>query len=185
MCLGDSAGWISIYDISRTGLKNDLEAAIQIDTMPLITSFKSHAEDITDIQLINKVIVTSSTDCTVRLFTSKGQFIGILGQNNIWDLENLDLTSVEIPADLMNQKVEESENQHRVKLPEVKTEEQKKTINPKGEQDNMLVDSWFARSIYAREKFLKQSHEQKQASHRKIYHELAELPLLSLPKIRG
>ncbi|XP_033123836.1 uncharacterized protein LOC117122395 [Anneissia japonica] len=34
------------------------------------------------------IVITSSVDCTVRLWTTEGHYIGTLGQSDVWDIYN-------------------------------------------------------------------------------------------------
>jgi WD40 repeat protein len=58
---GDTAGWISIYSIAQSISKKE---------QGLINTFRAHQQTITSLDLIEKdgLIVTSSSDCSVRLF---------------------------------------------------------------------------------------------------------------------
>lgn len=58
---GDTAGWISIYSISQSISKKE---------QGLINTFRAHQQTVTSLELIeqDELIVTSSSDCSVRLF---------------------------------------------------------------------------------------------------------------------
>lgn len=175
---------MSIFDISRTALRNDLESSVHIDTMPQITSFKAHTEDITDMLLVDKHIVTSSTDCTVRMFTQKGEFIGIFGQKSLWDLENLDLRSASKPLDLLELSDTVQTDSSKIVAPDSSLSplDLKKAIS-KPEADAIMLESWFSKSLYAKERFIHRPRKTLVKSHNKVYHELAEISSLMLPKI--
>ena len=59
----------------------------------LLTSWRRHTETVTSIALIDhkELIVTSSLDCTARVWTHEGQYVGTFGQAENWDLSD-DLT---------------------------------------------------------------------------------------------
>ena len=58
-----------------------------------IFSWRGHTETVTSIALIDhkELIVTSSLDCTARVWTHEGQYVGTFGQTDNWDLSD-DLT---------------------------------------------------------------------------------------------
>ena len=183
--MADVSGWVSIYDISRTALRNDLESSVHIDTMPRITSFKAHTEDITDMLLVDKHIVTSSTDCTVRMFTQKGEFIGIFGQQASWDSDNLDLQSASKPLDLLElSDTLQTDTTSKIVAPDSSLSplELKKAIS-KPDADAVMLESWFSKSLYAKERFINRPRKTLVKSHNRIYHELAEITSLILPKL--
>ncbi|KAJ3417383.1 hypothetical protein HDV05_004848 [Chytridiales sp. JEL 0842] len=84
---GDSAGWITVMDISETCLDDS-----EYVTPPKIVShFRGHVRCIMSVEFIGtNSIVTSSVDGTARLFTIHGEYIGTLGQENMWDLSSPD-----------------------------------------------------------------------------------------------
>ena len=49
-----------------------------IDVWPVILSWRGHVESVSAIDLVeqNKVLLTSSSDCTVRMWTTEGHYIG-------------------------------------------------------------------------------------------------------------
>ncbi|XP_055893432.1 WD repeat-containing protein on Y chromosome-like isoform X2 [Biomphalaria glabrata] len=56
----------------------------------LLYKWRGHVESVASMDLVesNNVLVTSSSDCTVRLWTHQGHYIGTLGQSEQWDLYN-------------------------------------------------------------------------------------------------
>ncbi|KAJ3391675.1 hypothetical protein HDU92_008924 [Lobulomyces angularis] len=82
---GDVLGYISVWDISETCWEDT-----EVFTMPLISSFRGHVKSVLSVDLIESVdiIVTASADCTARIFTYKGEYVGTLGQSDLWDLTN-------------------------------------------------------------------------------------------------
>jgi hypothetical protein len=158
-----------------------MESSISIDSMPLLISFRAHAEDITDIQLIGKQIVTCSTDCTVRMFTKKGEFIGVFGQQKLWDIYNLNLEAADIPADIMH--MEEVPKNILPNLGANLYELAKKNMIGKSEAENFILESWFSKSIYAKERFINRPRKICSKAHTSIYHELTEISTVSLPRI--
>jgi hypothetical protein len=148
--------------------------------MPQITSFKAHGEDITDMLLVGTLIVTSSTDCTVRMFTQKGEFIGIFGQQALWDLENLDLHNTSIPQDILQLSSTVQSEASKMIAPDSSLSQIKVTSKP--EEKSAILESWFAKSLYAKERFINRPRKTLIKSHN-IYHELVEIPTLILPKL--
>ncbi len=56
---------------------------------PLLTSFRGHLRSVTSIDIakadLDYFIITSSPDCSIRLWTIGGTFIGIFGQKSFWN----------------------------------------------------------------------------------------------------
>ncbi|XP_067102784.1 cilia- and flagella-associated protein 337 [Osmerus mordax] len=81
----DQAGFVYVYDIKTYALGTGhtlqtLQAAK--------TYWRAHTSSITGLQIVDsdQVVLTSSVDCTVRLWSSNGQFIGTFGQAENWSL---------------------------------------------------------------------------------------------------
>ncbi|KAJ2996375.1 acetylornithine aminotransferase [Globomyces sp. JEL0801] len=85
---GDAKGNIVIYDIQNAGIENQSDLTDCSSVMPIKIAFKAHAASITCVEIMetNSLIVSSSVDCTVRIFTCLGEFIGVLGQPTSWDI---------------------------------------------------------------------------------------------------
>ena len=50
--------------------------------------WRAHCKNITSIEYIDtaKVVISSSIDCTIRLWSADGKYIGTFGQDEIWNL---------------------------------------------------------------------------------------------------
>lgn len=107
---GDNQGYIRVWDIHDYCYGADVDARrrkqlerrrpclvdkheltsryyIPINTPPeLLTSFRGHCKAITTITYVDKseLIVSGSADCSVRLWTLRGRYIGTFGQNMHW-----------------------------------------------------------------------------------------------------
>ncbi|XP_013411389.1 WD repeat-containing protein on Y chromosome [Lingula anatina] len=68
---------------------------------PLLNSFRGHLKAITSIDFVEgkDLLVTASSDCTVRLWTLCGRFVGTFGQKNPWDLK-ASITVKDLPRNL-------------------------------------------------------------------------------------
>ncbi|XP_022086406.1 WD repeat-containing protein on Y chromosome-like isoform X1 [Acanthaster planci] len=82
---GDSRGFVTAWDVEgycQFG-KEDIPP-------PVLGSWRAHIESITSMNLIqaHNVLITSSLDCTVRLWTTEGHYVGTLGQQQPWDIYN-------------------------------------------------------------------------------------------------
>jgi WD40 repeat protein len=62
----DAAGWVSVWDIRKICVTDDMPKIL-----PLITEFRAHAKPIAAMvwMELSEMILTSSTDCTVRINT--------------------------------------------------------------------------------------------------------------------
>ncbi|CAL8347862.1 unnamed protein product [Arctogadus glacialis] len=75
----DRVGYIFVYNV-RT---------LSQDHQPLRENFwRAHTSTITGLQVVGygRMLLTSSTDCTVRLWSIHGEFIGTFGQADSWNL---------------------------------------------------------------------------------------------------
>lgn len=54
----------------------------------MIKRWRAHCQHISSIEYIetSKVLITGSSDHTIRLWTPKGMYIGTLGQDEAWNL---------------------------------------------------------------------------------------------------
>jgi hypothetical protein len=52
----------------------------------LLIAYRAHLRPITSISYANnrEIVITSSIDCTIRLFTLTGRYIGFMGQTIPW-----------------------------------------------------------------------------------------------------
>ncbi|XP_058269068.1 WD repeat-containing protein on Y chromosome [Hemibagrus wyckioides] len=78
----DHVGYIYVYDIKECAITNEQKP-------PKTMNFwRAHINSITGLQIIenDQVLLTSSLDCTVRLWSIHGEFIGTFGQPEQWSL---------------------------------------------------------------------------------------------------
>ncbi|XP_036392841.1 WD repeat-containing protein on Y chromosome [Megalops cyprinoides] len=78
----DQSGYIYVYDINMYALGPERDA-------PKMTNYwRAHISRVTCLQIIedDNMLLTSSTDCTVRLWTIHGEFIGTFGQSESWSI---------------------------------------------------------------------------------------------------
>ncbi|KAJ3372787.1 hypothetical protein HDU91_001902 [Kappamyces sp. JEL0680] len=193
LAVGDAGGYVSLWDIAKAGLENDNDfESAAVGRMPMIRRFKAHTAVITDIQFAGNRIVSSSTDSTVRIFTLDGSYLGTFGQNQAWDLDTVDRKSHPPDIRIEDEEVDDKGSQL---LQSLSTEEKKQTLAIRDQRrissvsaDKGFLESWYAKSIYASERFHNRAKraarlQKSQESRMNIYHELTELPAISLPKI--
>ncbi|XP_028973782.2 WD repeat-containing protein 49-like [Esox lucius] len=78
----DQLGYVYVYHVKTYALGSER-------TPPTAENYwRAHTGSITGLQLINndRVLLTSSIDCTVRLWSAYGEFIGTFGQQDIWSI---------------------------------------------------------------------------------------------------
>ncbi|XP_053556792.1 uncharacterized protein LOC128648157 [Bombina bombina] len=83
LCAADQQFSVYIWNISQYAL-HGLE-----DKPPtLLHCWRAHLCDITSVIPLSKhgLVVTSSMDCTVKLWSLQGEHIGTFGQNEMWDI---------------------------------------------------------------------------------------------------
>ncbi|XP_066517202.1 cilia- and flagella-associated protein 337 isoform X2 [Hoplias malabaricus] len=78
----DHVGYVCVYDIQQSAL------TFQQKPPKIVNFWRAHIGSITGLQIIenDQVLLTSSTDCTVRLWSIHGEFIGTFGQPERWSL---------------------------------------------------------------------------------------------------
>ncbi|OCT97088.1 WD repeat-containing protein 64 [Xenopus laevis] len=82
LCAADQLFYVYIWNISQYALHGP-----EAQPPPLIHCWRAHSYDITRVVPVvkHKLVVTSSVDCTVRLWSMKGEPIGTFGQSELWD----------------------------------------------------------------------------------------------------
>jgi hypothetical protein len=88
---GNSLGYLQLWDISSYCLDKGCEEdtpTVDKTPPPLKLAWRSHISSIVSIDTAEEVgvIVTASTDCTVRLWTTRGRYIGTFGQRAAWQV---------------------------------------------------------------------------------------------------
>ncbi|KAJ3128804.1 WD40 repeat domain 95 [Physocladia obscura] len=79
---GDTLGYIVIYNIKDCCI--DGRENISVPTV--LSEFRAHLRCIVSLELMESHILTASTDGTSRMFTNDGLYIGTLGQELAWDI---------------------------------------------------------------------------------------------------
>ncbi|XP_078512126.1 cilia- and flagella-associated protein 337-like [Lissotriton helveticus] len=81
--VADSAGYVHVYDIQDYALHGP-----EPGQPKYINHWRAHVDIITTLQLVDedKVLLTSSLDCAVRLWSMEGEFIGTFGQLEPWEI---------------------------------------------------------------------------------------------------
>ncbi|XP_028320780.1 WD repeat-containing protein on Y chromosome [Gouania willdenowi] len=79
--VGDQIGYIYVYSTETFAFEHKMPRAAKM--------WRAHTGRITGLHIIDsdQVVLTSSTDCTVRLWSARGQFIGTFGQPEIWSVD--------------------------------------------------------------------------------------------------
>ncbi|EDV24388.1 uncharacterized protein TRIADDRAFT_63930 [Trichoplax adhaerens] len=88
----DAKGFIGTWDI-----KTYASGGKEYMPPDVLYSWRAHTQTITSMDLIEyqEAIATASTDCTLRLWTYEGKYIGTFGQQESWDI--YDPTSYQSP----------------------------------------------------------------------------------------
>ncbi|XP_077156459.1 cilia- and flagella-associated protein 337-like [Paroedura picta] len=84
LCAGDQQGSLYIWDIA------EYAAHGPEDKPPLLLqNWRAHDCSITSVALMNDyhLLITSSLDCSVKLWSLQGEYIGMFGQNEPWNIE--------------------------------------------------------------------------------------------------
>ncbi len=111
---GDTRGEIRVWNIADYCCLITSPVPFDSNAPPLVNSWQAHVSPIifcgwTDYKGHGDFILTASTDHTARLWTIKGEEIGIFGQRQHWDIELLLSSRV---ASGNEQKEEKNENEN-------------------------------------------------------------------------
>ncbi|XP_051018040.1 WD repeat-containing protein 49-like [Acomys russatus] len=81
--LADQQGFVHVYNIQEYGLQGP-----ELQAPNSVTSWRAHIGMVTSLELIegDSSLLSSSLDCTVRLWSKDGAYIGTFGQNRPWDV---------------------------------------------------------------------------------------------------
>ncbi|XP_063285525.1 WD repeat-containing protein 49-like [Pelobates fuscus] len=83
MFIADDTGHVYAYDITDYGMHGT-----EKEPATMVNDWRAHVDMITHLEVIDehKVILTSSLDCAVRLWSLNGEFIGTFGQVDPWEV---------------------------------------------------------------------------------------------------
>ncbi|KAL5267550.1 hypothetical protein ACHWQZ_G004550 [Mnemiopsis leidyi] len=123
---GDTTGWVSVYEISRWCINvphtkrysaNAVhrQPAVRFSEPPLHGKFQCHLSTITNVELVpvKNLIITSSTDCSIRVWTLNGTYIGTFGQSEEWKLRPTSADEFILPDDIRSLLTEDQINKFR------------------------------------------------------------------------
>uniref|UniRef100_A0A673TI06 Uncharacterized protein n=3 Tax=Suricata suricatta TaxID=37032 RepID=A0A673TI06_SURSU len=80
--VADQEGFVHIYDIKEYGLQGP-----ELLPPKKVTFWRAHVSVVTSLELIEEqFLLSSSLDCTVRLWSRDGEYIGTFGQDSPWDI---------------------------------------------------------------------------------------------------
>ena len=126
--------------------------------MPLITSFKAHASVITGICLVNSMIVTSSVDSNVRIFSESGNYVGTFGQQGVWDITDCNSYSKR-PADISVLGNALAHLYNTAQVHEQKSVEKESLLATTNAvpltdkpAEETVTNRWYTQSLYAKER---------------------------------
>ncbi|XP_056681108.1 WD repeat-containing protein 49-like [Monodelphis domestica] len=81
--VADNMGYVYMYDIKDYALKGPEQ-----EPPKSVKFWRAHINAVTFLELIEeeKALLSSSIDCTVRLWSMDGEYIGTFGQSELWDV---------------------------------------------------------------------------------------------------
>ncbi|XP_043917898.1 WD repeat-containing protein 49-like [Protopterus annectens] len=85
LCAADQLGFVYLWAITEYAYHRQ-----ESDPPSLIHSWSAHQASVTSIELISELqlLVTSSTDCTVKLWSLQGEHVGTFGQAEPWNIKH-------------------------------------------------------------------------------------------------
>ncbi|CAL1540983.1 unnamed protein product [Lymnaea stagnalis] len=81
----DTVGFIYVWNFADYCLTRPAN-----EPPELLYKWRGHVESVASMDLVetSNILITASSDCTVRLWTTEGHYVGTLGQPELWDLHN-------------------------------------------------------------------------------------------------
>ncbi|KAI9207639.1 WD40-repeat-containing domain protein [Polychytrium aggregatum] len=133
----DTVGCVSVWDIADTCVDHRLD-----HSMPLRHRFRAHARSIVSLDFVEEfqVVLTGSPDCTARLFTIQGEWIGTFGQFSPWDINDFQTFQHPArPADVVAVEEEMAYRALQVSLPPIPSLDVPSTYprSPDGSKDSL------------------------------------------------
>jgi len=107
LATGDSTGHIRLYNISEY-----CKEGIERQAPPLLSTWRAHTSSITCFDFIldlcaYELLLSGSDDCSVRLWTGKGHYVGTLGQTARWDIRDEEsYAHPRVPKDVLVEPIE-------------------------------------------------------------------------------
>ncbi|KAI9352022.1 WD40-repeat-containing domain protein [Obelidium mucronatum] len=142
LMLGGSRGHIRIFDLKGFSLDNKKDYKDIENQVVMKTFWRAHIQSISSVNYVNAhdVILTSSKDGTIRVWTSDGTHIGIFGQEVPWVIDDPS-TYMPLPVDVKKESaIEKQHNQlitsHRELLKKDVIETWKHGISKELQQDS-------------------------------------------------
>ncbi|KAM6951056.1 cilia- and flagella-associated protein 337 [Aplochiton taeniatus] len=89
---GDTAGWLSVWDISHYAL--DVAEEPHLQCPPLRCSWRAHRGAVVSVEVLQRpdtlLVLSASADGSAGLWTAEGQHVGHFGQEPGWDAQDPD-----------------------------------------------------------------------------------------------
>ncbi|XP_048575994.1 WD repeat-containing protein on Y chromosome isoform X3 [Nematostella vectensis] len=104
---GDSAGRISVWDITSYCISRAESIIAQVwsttqrmsstddspeGSPPCVIKWHAHGGAVVSLEVVSRdeklFLVSSSVDCTARLWTLDGKYVGMFGQQTVWDIDD-------------------------------------------------------------------------------------------------
>ncbi|KAJ3311081.1 WD40 repeat domain 95 [Boothiomyces sp. JEL0838] len=160
---GDASGWICIFDIKEVGFAHS--KGLLDNKLNLLCTFRAHISAINSVEFVESqnLIMTASVDCTVRLFLVSGEFIGIFGQMENWDLGQPHtyihpLAPWDVGVEMGNKSLKVFVNKFK-QITKGGSKDEENTHRPKSRAFEQValqstpIRSRFSQSLYAKETF--------------------------------
>ncbi|XP_074849430.1 cilia- and flagella-associated protein 337-like [Carettochelys insculpta] len=85
LCAADHLGYVCLWNITKYALQGPEE-----EPPALLQSWRAHSCSATSVILVSEhqLLLTSSVDCTVRLWSLEGEHVGTFGQKDLWNIKD-------------------------------------------------------------------------------------------------
>lgn len=145
---GDTMGFVNVFDMTSYCVKSKgainyppnlihRQKVYGFNSPPVKQKFRCHLTTITNVDLVDskELIITSSTDCSIRLWTLSGYYVGTFGQKDMWSLNLKGIKSLEDQPFILPSDVEQTMTEDEIAI----SKRKKKKFNPWKSVKNVMT----------------------------------------------
>ncbi|KAL5253479.1 hypothetical protein ACHWQZ_G013315 [Mnemiopsis leidyi] len=178
---GDVAGNVKLYNISGYCTEGTERAP-----PPVLSQFRAHTSTIKCFEFVsgltqNEFLLSGSDDCSVRLWTGKGHYIGTLGQTTRWDIEDPETYAhPRVPRDVLAEPIDIPEKVRQ----SIDSSPEQNNKNNKNDLHDVDLDMEYQEQEGTRLRHVKHKPGPKTHEGPAVYHSLPCFELTDVPPSR-